>query len=321
MQNENNCFRCNRFFDSKEKYDKHVKSNKCKEPYHCEKCNYTVNRKSSYNKHLNTKKCKLNDTNQNPVKFKCELCGVSFRDNYDLQRHLSKKTPCIAVGINTTINNGTINNNNTHNTNNGTVNNNNNNINLNVVLSNYGVDMKSLPKVEQFLLKKLKVAPNITDPKYLEAFKEDLEKELCTYSFEDEEEQKKDNTRILNKFFDKCIPREPKLKHSMPVFTSNMFEDVLIKDNDSIIALNIPVLQQLLLFLKNVSENNKEELQNSGHDFYSDYIIHHVEDKLVDIKYKINEFLMLMNNIYGCHLCTERFKSNTILQKHIRASH
>ena len=316
------CSRCNREYDSEAKRDVHVKSNKCKEPYECKFCNYSTRRKSSYQSHINTKKCKKNT--KSPKNFKCENCSATFRDNYDLTRHLNKKTPCISsetsttnnttINNNGTINNGTINNS----TNNGTVN---NKINLNIILSNYGLEMKSLPKVEQFLLKKLKVAPNLTDPKYLEDFKEDLEKELRTYSFNNEDSQKRDNTKILNKFFDKCIPREPKLKDSIPVFTSNMFEDVLIKDNDSIIALNIPVLQQLLVFLKNISENNKEELQNSDNELYSDYVIHHVEDKLVDIKYKINEFLQLVNHIYGCHACTERFKTNELLQKHIRETH
>jgi uncharacterized C2H2 Zn-finger protein len=91
-----NCSKCKREFDSEEIYDKHVKLNRCKEPYVCKKCEYATNRKADYARHINTKKCKKNTR---PSKFKCERCDAMFRDNYDLTRHLNKKKSCISTNV------------------------------------------------------------------------------------------------------------------------------------------------------------------------------------------------------------------------------
>jgi uncharacterized C2H2 Zn-finger protein len=62
------CTRCKRLFNSSMDYEKHIKSNRCKEPYECEHCNYITNRKSDYEKHIETKKCKDNHKNKEKEK-------------------------------------------------------------------------------------------------------------------------------------------------------------------------------------------------------------------------------------------------------------
>ena len=104
------CSKCSREYDSEETYNKHIKLNRCKEPYECKSCNYITKKKTDFTKHLNTKKCKNNSPKESPKNFKCERCGNAFRDNYDLQRHLNKKVPCLAQGAQGTTINNTINN-------------------------------------------------------------------------------------------------------------------------------------------------------------------------------------------------------------------
>lgn len=188
--------------------------------------------------------------------------------------------------------------------------------------SPYGVELKDLPKIEQFLLKKLSVAPNLSDETHIQSFKDELQKELLNYSFDDTtEEQIKDNTRILSKFIKKCIPKDPKLKDTIPIFTSDMFEDILVRENNDIVALTRSVLQDLLMFLKALSKKDKEELQNTSNEMKFEYILNSIQDDFVNIRYKISECLQLINHNYSCHLCPKQFKSNVFFQKHLREDH
>lgn len=315
------CPKCSREFDSEVKYDKHIKLNRCKEPYECLSCNYITKRKTDYTKHLNTKKCKNNNitTLKN---FKCERCGVAFRDNHDLQRHLNKKVSCIQQSLIQTSNQMINSNNQTINSNNNQMINSNNNINLNIVLSNYGLGLKDLPNIEQFLLKKAAVAPNLTDEKHIDKFKEELQKEFKNYCSSDEETQKITNTRIVSKFLlDSCIPKKPQLRHSIPLFTSEMFEDILVKENNEMVVLDLQMLNNLIEQLKNLSETDTEQIKECTNDMKVDALLRMIESKLIGVKYTINEYLQKINHLYGCHLCTERFKNNNHLQKHMEETH
>lgn len=89
------CTRCKRSFDSSMDYEKHIKSNRCKEPYECESCNYITNRKSSYDNHLKSKKCKENSRmGERKKTYTCPQCNKPFIDNYHLSRHLNRKNSC-----------------------------------------------------------------------------------------------------------------------------------------------------------------------------------------------------------------------------------
>lgn len=100
-----NCSTCNREYnsDEEEKYNKHITSNKCKELYECVACDYSTKLKGNYTRHLATKKCAKNTKNYNrkTKNFECEICGLTFRDNHNLQKHLNRKTPCIPISNNT----------------------------------------------------------------------------------------------------------------------------------------------------------------------------------------------------------------------------
>ena len=161
-----NCSKCKREFDCKEVYDKHVKMNRCKEPYVCKKCEYTTNRKSSYQSHINTKKCKKNCRRLN---FKCEQCDAMFRDNYDLQKHLNRKKPCISKN-NTT--------NNIQNVNNGIVNNGNmNNIEINLGAPN-GINLQETIKLKECFFELMQIPRDLNNHDELEKFKFELQSAL-----------------------------------------------------------------------------------------------------------------------------------------------
>lgn len=305
------CSKCNREYDSKEKYNKHVKSNRCKEPYECKYCNYITNRKSSYDKHINTNKCKNNSSKELSKNFKCTNCEATFRDNCDLQRHINKKVPCISRT--TTINN-TTNNNIMNNTINNTINNTMNNINL--ILSQQGLVLKDFHETEQYSLRKLPTAPNLLDQKVLDKFKETSQKDFDNYSLTNKDFQKIDNTRMLSNVFKLHIPKNISAKTSLPFFTSELFDGIIIKDNDTEYILDAENMDKLLNILKSLSEEKKEELMNTSNEIDIDALIQSIQNIFSDVRYKIDECLERIKNIYSCGNCERIFKTVTQRNNH-----
>lgn len=157
------CSTCRRIFESIEVYNKHSKSNKCKEPYECKACNYITKKKDHFSKHLNTQKCKKNTSIELEKEvYKCSYCQKTFRDSYVLSRHLNKKFSCIKAG--TTITNNTIqNSHNTNNTNNVTTNN-------NVIIHAHDPSafLKELNKVDKSIYHHVLGAYSINSPESIE---------------------------------------------------------------------------------------------------------------------------------------------------------
>lgn len=176
MSMNQECSRCKRSFDSSEDYEKHVKSNRCKEPYVCEPCDYITNRKSSYDNHIKTQKCKENHkTKEKEKKYACPHCKKPFRDNYVLSRHLNRKNPCYAsAAVMITNNNNTVNNtnntNNSNNTNNTMTNSNNRTIIINA--HDPSAFLKDLNKVDKAIYNNMLQAYSINSPESIERMNE-----------------------------------------------------------------------------------------------------------------------------------------------------
>lgn len=320
------CNRCYRNYESEEKYNKHVKLGRCKEPYECKNCDYVTNRKSSYDKHLNTKKCKMNTSKISSKNFECEICGLTFRDNCDLQRHVNKKTPCIPRD-NTAINNGTINNttNNTNNTNitNTTNNTLNYNQQYNVILSECQMNPnEKLSKVNEHLINGFIYSPNISDERYMSVFKENkLPKLIKNYSPSNPEHQRDDNTLMATHFIDGTIPQNPQLSDIIPIFMHEKSKNILVKDNNEIVRLNSKVLQNLLEKIKGLSIEFQERLKDSTNEVREEYILNNITEKLQIMKKTLQTLLFKIDNPFSCENCICCFKTPNLLQKHIQITH
>ena len=294
-----NCSKCKREFASEEIYDKHVKMNRCKEPYVCKKCEYATNRKADYTRHINTKKCKKNCSQLN---FKCEHCDAKFRDNYNLQKHLNRKKPCISKN-NTT--------NNIQNVNNGIVNNGNMTINI---LEAYGTSKKYLSKGEEYTFNRLTVAPNIDDDSLIEKFK----KELSTPTILDNNiEQPATFSRIVSS----CIPKHPHLSNvPIPLFTCrSIFGNVLVKYKNSIKELNLDVIASLITKIK--EDIDSSQLERVIPPSFLEYTTDYLYGVLITYSEKMNICALEKDMAYQCSQCFRGFKNELDFQTHKYQDH
>lgn len=291
------CSKCKREYDSEEKYNKHIKLNRCIEPYECKLCNYITKNKTDFNKHLNTKKCKLNSSK----KFKCDKCNAIFRDNYNLQKHMNKKNPC---SLNNTQNNSTINN---------YINN--YNQQYNVVMIHCGISSKKkISDVDDHLINKLIASPDITNDKFINEFikEEKLNMYEKKFSSGNKESYKKDNSMILTDFLGETIPRNPRLHDKIPIFHHDKLDTPLVKENNEIVPLDEDLLIKLLEKIKSLTTDFQNTLKNSPNDIDTEYINRYVSHKTIPLKQAIYELLFRLDNPFYCDKCSINFKSQDL---------
>ena len=251
------CARCKRSFDSATDYEKHIKSNRCKEPYNCTYCNYTTKKKDHFDRHIKTKKCKDNHKNkEKEKKYACPHCSKPFRDNFLLSRHLNRKNPCYASPAMKITN--TTNNNNT--TNNTMTNSNNNTIIINA--HDPAAFLKELNKVDRAIYNNVLQSFSIDAPESIERMNEISEsipykqpklltkERLPTYSEEELEFFNNEAHRLANNsYFTKLLEKSffdtNELEYT-PFFKIPNSKKIAVKHNNDLKELNYDIISQLV---------------------------------------------------------------------------
>jgi len=274
------CNKCNREFNSNEKYNKHVKSNRCKEPYECKVCNYIVKRKSDYIKHTSSKKCikktkELEDKKEKESTFVCEGCNKSFRDQFNLQRHKQKKTPCNPSII---------------------INNNDNSNNVYIQAHDPSAFIRNLNKVDKAMFNNMLGAHSINSPESIQRLTELAEgiqynpprlMDPSQYSPEEEEDienanneyRKFSNTRFLSKLFCKAFLDCNELEYA-PFFRVPTSKKLKVKYDNKLHELNNDIVFSLIdSFIHKMEIVKKEKnidlwgIEESIHKAYDDFRI------------------------------------------------
>lgn len=104
------CEICNKEFNRKDVYDRHLLSNSHKinlidkkpeiQLYECKICNFECDKQSKYDKHLLTEKhkIKIGNKNKEPTKYECDLCKYETyrRNNFERHKlvHIIKDVKC-----------------------------------------------------------------------------------------------------------------------------------------------------------------------------------------------------------------------------------
>ena len=252
------CSRCKRIFDSDDICKKHLKTNRCKEPYVCEPCDYTTRRKDHFDRHINSKKCKENHKiEEKQKKYECPHCSKSFRDNFLLSRHLNRKTPC---HINTIINTTTTN----TNSNNSTINNMMNSNNKTIIINAHDPSafLKDLNKVDRAIYNNVLQSFSINAPESIEKMNEIggyipyKEPRLVTketkprYSEEEIEAYNNDsyqmsNNQYLGNLFQRSFFDTNDLEYT-PFFKIPNTKKITVKFNNELRELDYDIIQQII---------------------------------------------------------------------------
>lgn len=200
--------------------------------YNCTLCNYITAYKSNYTRHLKSKKC-IENNKKSQISYKCPRCDKSFRDNYNLNRHLNKKNSCM----------------------------NNTNILKKYIIK---INPKILNKQDRLLLKEVMCGENINEgfnlrrlmdaaiKKYRHIYKSIKRDNIPNfdYMYQIDEDTKYVNDVLKNAFF-----KEEQYLFIPPIYDSSRLRKLGIKVDNELIEFNEIVFNKTILKILNIEES------------------------------------------------------------------